>query len=166
MLVENTIFIKFYRTSCCCYQFYQKPIKKVCLFQCWHWNRAWRNPPLIQWRLFNHWGYKHQNRKTGCAMYHNMNVKGVTHGPGPMFASKRLKTGPEKMPFKSVWKLSVVQAKVADEIISRVFGLIISTISKRVKMDTWRSDVFFSVGEAASLKWTHGEVTVFGSTVY
>ena len=30
-----------------------------------------------------------------------MNVKGVTHGPGPMFASKRLKTDPRKMPFKS-----------------------------------------------------------------
>ena len=95
-----------------------------------------------------------------------MNVKGVTHGPGPMFASKRLKTDPRKMPFKSAWKLSVVQAKVADEIISRVFESIISTISKRLKMDTPRSDVFFSVGEAATSKWTHGEVAVFGSTVY
>ena len=35
-----------------------------------------------------------------------------------------------------------------------------------LKMDTWRSDVFFSVGEAATSKWTHGEVAVFGSTVY
>ena len=26
--------------------------------------------------------------------------------------------------------------------------------------------MFFSVGEAATSKWTHGEVTVFGSTVY
>ena len=25
-----------------------------------------------------------------------MNVKGVTHGPGPMFASKRQKTDPRK----------------------------------------------------------------------
>ena len=25
---------------------------------------------------------------------------------------------------------------------------------------------FFSVGEAATSKWTHGEVAVFGSTVY
>ena len=25
---------------------------------------------------------------------------------------------------------------------------------------------FFSVGEAAASKWTHGEVAVFGSTVY
>ena len=25
---------------------------------------------------------------------------------------------------------------------------------------------FFSVGEAATLKWTHGEVANFGSTVY
>ena len=33
-------------------------------------------------------------------------------------------------------------------------------------MDTWRSDVFFSVGEAATSKWTHGEVAVYGSTVY
>ena len=33
-------------------------------------------------------------------------------------------------------------------------------------MDTWRSDVFFFVGEAATSKWTHGEVAVFGSTVY
>ena len=33
-------------------------------------------------------------------------------------------------------------------------------------MDTPRSDVFFSVGEAATSKWTHGEVAVFGSTVY
>ena len=33
-------------------------------------------------------------------------------------------------------------------------------------MDTWRSDVFFSVGEAATSKRTHGEVAVFGSTVY
>ena len=33
-------------------------------------------------------------------------------------------------------------------------------------MDTWRGDVFFSVGEAATSKWTHGEVAVFGSTVY
>ena len=33
-------------------------------------------------------------------------------------------------------------------------------------MDKWRSDVFFSVGEAATSKWTHGEVAVFGSTVY
>ena len=44
--------------------------------------------------------------------------------------------------------------------------MIISTISKRLKMDTWRSDVFFSVGEAATSKSTHGEVAVFGSTVY
>ena len=35
-----------------------------------------------------------------------------------------------------------------------------------LKMDTWRSDVLFSVGEAATSKWTHGEVAVFGSTVY
>ena len=33
-------------------------------------------------------------------------------------------------------------------------------------MDTRRSDVFFFVGEAATSKWTHGEVAVFGSTVY
>ena len=33
-------------------------------------------------------------------------------------------------------------------------------------MDTWRSNVFFFVGEAATSKWTHGEVAVFGSTVY
>ena len=26
--------------------------------------------------------------------------------------------------------------------------------------------MFFSVGEAATSKWTHGEVAVFGSTVY
>ena len=26
--------------------------------------------------------------------------------------------------------------------------------------------IFFSVGEAATSKWTHGEVAVFGSTVY
>ena len=70
------------------------------------------------------------------------------------------------MPFKCAWKLSVVQAKQADEIISRVFEPIISPISKRLKMDTRRSDVFFSVGEAATSKWTHGEVAVFGSTVY
>ena len=25
-------------------------------------------------------------------------------------------------------------------------------------MDTWRSDVFFSVGEAATSKWTHGDL--------
>ena len=55
---------------------------------------------------------------------------------------------------------------IADEIISLVFEPIISTISKRLKIDTWRSDVFFSVGEAATSKWTHGEVAVFGSTVY
>ena len=55
---------------------------------------------------------------------------------------------------------------MTDEVIIRVFGPIISTISKRLKMDTWRSDAFFSVGEAATLKWTHGEVAVFGSTVY
>ena len=30
-------------------------------------------------------------------------------------------------------------------------------------MDTWRSEVFFSVGDAATSKWTHGEVAVFGS---
>ena len=47
-----------------------------------------------------------------------------------------------------------------------IFGPIISTISKGLKMNTWRSDVFFPVGEAATLKWTHGEVAVFGSTVY
>ena len=70
------------------------------------------------------------------------------------------------MPFKSAWKLSVVQAKVADEIISRVFEPISSTISKQLKMDTRRSEVFFSVGEAATSKWTHGKVAVFGSTVY
>ena len=33
-------------------------------------------------------------------------------------------------------------------------------------MDTWRSDIFFSVGGAATSKWTHVEVAVFGSTVY
>ena len=33
-------------------------------------------------------------------------------------------------------------------------------------MDTSRSDVFFSVGEAATSKWTPGEVAVFGFTVY
>ena len=33
-------------------------------------------------------------------------------------------------------------------------------------MDTWRSDVFFSVGKTATSKWTHGEVAVFGFTVY
>ena len=72
------------------------------------------------------------------------------------------------MPFKSAWKLSVVQANEAElsQVISRVFRPIISTISKWLKMDTWRSDVFFSVGEAATSKWTHGEVAVFGSTVY
>ena len=80
--------------------------------------------------------------------------------------AKGRKETQEKMPFKSACKLSVVQAKVADEIISRVFELIISTISMRLKMDTPRSDVFFSVGEAATSKWTHGEVAVFGSTVY
>ena len=48
--------------------------------------------------------------------------------------------------------------KEADQIISRVFGSIISTISKLLKTDTWRRDVFFSVGEAATSKWTHGEV--------
>ena len=26
--------------------------------------------------------------------------------------------------------------------------------------------MFFSVGEAATSKWTHGEVAVFGSTIY
>ena len=39
------------------------------------------------------------------------------------------------MPFKSA-KLSVVQAKEADQIISQVFGPIVSTISKWLKMDT------------------------------
>ena len=48
------------------------------------------------------------------------------------------------MPFKSAWKLSVVQAKEADEIFSQVFGLIISTVSKKLKMDSWRSDIFGS----------------------
>ena len=57
-------------------------------------------------------------------------------------------------------------SKSTDQIISRVFGPIISTISKRLKMDTWRSDVFFSVGEVATSKWTYGEVAVFGSTLY
>ena len=33
-------------------------------------------------------------------------------------------------------------------------------------MDTWRSDVFFSVDEITTSKWTHGKVAVFGSTVY
>ena len=55
---------------------------------------------------------------------------------------------------------------MTDEVIIRVFEPIIFTISKRLKMDTWRSDAFFSVGEAATSKWTHGEVAVFGSTVY
>ena len=36
----------------------------------------------------------------------------------------------------------------------------------QLKMDTWRSDVFFFVGEVTTSKWTHGEVAVFGSTVY
>ena len=66
-----------------------------------------------------------------------MNVKGVMHGPGPMFASKRTQ---EEMLFKSAWKLSVVQqAKETDLIISRVFGSITSPISKRLKTDTFRS---------------------------
>ena len=81
--------------------------------------------------------------------------------------AKGKKQTQEKMPFKSARKLSVVQAKEADQIISLVFGPIISTISKWLKMDTWRSDVFFPwLGEAATSKWTHGEVSVFGSTVY
>ena len=59
-----------------------------------------------------------------------MNVKGVTHGPGPMFASKRTQ---EEMLFK---KLSVVQqAKETDLIISRVFESITSPISKRLKTE-------------------------------
>ena len=37
------------------------------------------------------------------------------------------------MPFKSAWKLSVVPTKDADQIISRVFEPIISTISN-IKM--------------------------------
>ena len=71
------------------------------------------------------------------------------------------------MPFKSAFKLIVIQqAKEADQIISLVFRPIISTILKLLKMDTWRSDGFFSVGKAATSKLTHREVAVFGSTVY
>ena len=39
--------------------------------------------------------------RANCKPLFIMNVEGVTHGPGPMFASKRLKTDPRKMPFKS-----------------------------------------------------------------
>ena len=54
--------------------------------------------------------------------------------------AKGRKQTKEKMPFKSAWKLSVVQAKEADQIISRVFGPIIFTISKWLKighMEKW-----------------------------
>ena len=64
---------------------------------------------------------------------------------------------------RGFWKSSVVQAKEADQITSRALGLIISTISKWLKMDIWRCYVFFFVGEAATLKWTHEEVAAFGS---
>ena len=76
---------------------------------------------------------------------YSMNVKGVTHDPRPMFASKRcpLKDVQENMSFKSALKLYVVQAKETDQIISQVFGPIIFTISKLLKMDTWRSGIFF-----------------------
>ena len=57
--------------------------------------------------------------------------------------AKGRKQTQEKMPFKSAWKLSVVHPKEADQIVSRVFRPIISTISKWLKTDTWRSDVFF-----------------------
>ena len=52
-----------------------------------------------------------------------MNVKGVTHGPGPMFSSKKVENRPKKRcPFKAPENyLAVVQAKEAFEIISRVF---------------------------------------------
>ena len=55
-----------------------------------------------------------------------INVEEVTHGPGP--PAKGRKQTEEKMPFKIV-----VQAKEADEIISQVFGPIISTVSKWLK---------------------------------
>ena len=67
-----------------------------------------------------------------------MNVKGVTHGPGPMFSSKKVENRPKKRcPFKAPENyLAVVQAKEAFEIISRV------SREKWLKMDTWRSDAF------------------------
>ena len=47
-----------------------------------------------------------------------MNVKGVTHGPGPILPAKGRKQTQEKMPFKNAWKLSVVHPKEADRIIT------------------------------------------------
>ena len=86
---------------------------------------------------------------------------------GTYFCHQKVENRPKKRcPFKGAWKLSVVHPKEADQIISREFRPIISTFSKWLKVDTWRRDVFFSVGEAATSKWTHGEVAVFGSTVY
>ena len=72
-------------------------------------------------------------------------IKGVTHSP-------------------SLLKIICSSSKrVRSNYLQRIW---ISTISKWLIMDTWRSDVFFSVGEAATLLWRHGEVAVFGSTVY
>ena len=76
--------------------------------------------------------------------------------------SRNLETDPRKMPFKSAWKLSVVQAKVADEIFSRVFKIdylhnlkatkngymekwivFFRRWSRNLEMDTWRSGRFW-----------------------
>ena len=58
-----------------------------------------------------------------------MNVKGVTH-----VFQKMVENRPKKRcPLKAAENY---QAKEVDQIISRVFGPIISTISKWLKMDT------------------------------
>ena len=88
-------------------------------------------------------GWNNKDRNLDCHFWISFLVKMMNLKGGPMFACKWWKTDPRKMLFKSAWKLSVVLAKKADQIISRVFGPIISTISKWPKMDTWRSDIFF-----------------------
>ena len=71
-----------------------------------------------------------------------MNVKGVTHGPGPMFASKVENRPKKRFPLKAP-EIICSSSNIADKIISQVLGPIISTISKRLKMDTWRSDAIY-----------------------
>ena len=91
-----------------------------------------------------------------------INVKRVTHGPGPMFASKKksLKVGGRQRKRKIICSSSRKRPiKLSPEYLYRLSPQSQSG-SKRINGEVM---FFFSVGEAATSKWTHGEVAVFGS---
>ena len=79
------------------------------------------------------------------------------------------------MPFESAWKVVITRVvfksrrsskkkrpiKSSSEYLNRLSPQS-QCSSKRIHGEV----IFFSVGEAATSRWTHGEMAVFGSTVY